>query len=65
MKYMQNSKRFIVTGGCGFIGSALVRRLCKEGHEVLVVDKMTYAGNVESLREVEGKYSLLVEDVCN
>ena len=62
---MQNSKRFIVTGGCGFIGSALVRRLCKEGHEVLVVDKMTYAGNVESLREVEGKYSLLVEDICN
>lgn len=62
---MQNSKRFIVTGGCGFIGSALVRRLCKEGNEVLVVDKMTYAGNVESLREVEGKYSLLVEDICN
>ena len=62
---MRNSRRCIVTGGCGFIGSALVRHLCREGREVLVVDKLTYAGNVESLKEVEGKYTLLVKDICD
>jgi dTDP-glucose 4,6-dehydratase len=45
------NKRFIVTGGAGFIGSALVRRLAREGACVLVVDKLTYAGNLASLRE--------------
>ena len=62
---MRNSRRCIVTGGCGFIGSALVRHLCREGRDVLVIDKLTYAGNVESLKEVEGKYKLLVEDICD
>ena len=46
------NKRCIVTGGCGFIGSALVRHLVKnEGAIVLVVDKLTYAGVPESLKE--------------
>ena len=62
---MRNSRRCVVTGGCGFIGSALVRHLCREGRDVLVIDKLTYAGNVESLKEVEGKYKLLVEDICD
>jgi len=62
---MRNSRRCIVTGGCGFIGSALVRHLCREGRDVLVIDKLTYAGNIESLKEVEGKYKLLVEDICD
>ena len=62
---MRNSRRCIVTGGCGFIGSALVRHLCREGRDILVIDKLTYAGNVESLKEVEGKYKLLVEDICD
>ena len=45
--------RFIVTGGAGFIGSALVRHLVRECHAtVLVVDKLTYAGVPESLKEV-------------
>ena len=59
------NKRCIVTGGCGFIGSALVRHLCREGREVLVVDKLTYAGNVESLKEVDGRYRLLKADICD
>ena len=59
------NRRCIVTGGCGFIGSALVRHLCREGRDVLVVDKLTYAGVPESLREVDGKYSLLVADICD
>lgn len=59
------NKRCIVTGGCGFIGSALVRHLCKAGCEVLVVDKLTYAGVPESLKEVDGKYTLLKADICD
>lgn len=50
---MSFNKRCIVTGGAGFIGSALVRLLLKEtGADVLVVDKLTYAGVPESLKEV-------------
>ena len=49
----RKTKRTIVTGGAGFIGSALARLLVKETErEVLVVDKLTYAGVPESLKEV-------------
>lgn len=49
---MAYSKRCIVTGGAGFIGSALVRLLIRETEaRVLVVDKLTYAGVPESLKE--------------
>ena len=61
-------KRCIVTGGAGFIGSALVRLLIKETEaEVLVVDKLTYAGNLESLKEVDGnsRLKILLADICD
>jgi dTDP-glucose 4,6-dehydratase len=46
------NRRCLVTGGCGFIGSALVRHLVqREGADVLVVDKLTYAGVPASLKE--------------
>lgn len=49
------SLRFLVTGGAGFIGSAVVRKLIGETeHEVCVVDKLTYAGNLASLAPVAG-----------
>ncbi|MDE2301014.1 MAG: dTDP-glucose 4,6-dehydratase [Sphingomonadales bacterium] len=47
--------RILVTGGAGFIGSALVRHLVGAGHEVLNVDALTYAGNLASLKGVEGQ----------
>ena len=48
--------RIIVTGGAGFIGSALVRHLVAAGHDVLTIDALTYAGNRASLRDVIGHF---------
>ncbi len=59
--------RVLVTGGCGFIGSALVRRLVNEGHDVLNVDALTYAGLPENVADVAGSanYSFLKADICD
>ncbi|MBB4274269.1 dTDP-glucose 4,6-dehydratase [Rhizobium mongolense] len=60
--------RILVTGGAGFIGSALVRHLVGDiGAEVLNVDKLTYAGNLASLASVESapNYQFLSADICD
>ena len=60
--------KILVTGGAGFIGSALVRHLIgRTDHEVLVVDKLTYAGNLASLATVQGhpRYQFGRTDICD
>lgn len=60
--------RILVTGGAGFIGSALVRHLVQDlGAEVLNVDKLTYAGSQASLSSVESlpNYRFLKADICD
>lgn len=62
------SKTIFVTGGAGFIGSALVRFLINETeHTVVNFDKLTYAGNLESLRSVENsaRYHFVQGDICD
>ena len=60
--------RVLVTGGCGFIGSAVVRHLINDtDHEVINVDKMTYAATEGSVAEVADneRYHHLKIDICD
>ena len=64
-----DKKKYLVTGAAGFIGSNFVRHLYSTGEavSVCVLDKLTYAGNLENLREFEGRpdFEFIKGDICD
>jgi dTDP-glucose 4,6-dehydratase len=59
--------KLLITGGAGFIGSNLARLAHAAGHEVTVVDKLTYAGNLASLADLLGRpcFAFTQADICD
>lgn len=64
---MAGKRRILVTGGAGFIGSAVVRLLVGKGHDIINVDKLTYSGSLSSLRDIEANanYRFHMADICD
>src|SRR5258705_7101037 len=60
-------RKVLVTGGAGFIGSAVCRRLVAEGASVLNLDALTYAGNLQSLAMIDNapNYRFAKVDICD
>jgi dTDP-glucose 4,6-dehydratase len=62
------SKKLLITGGAGFIGSAVIRHIINNtNHSVINVDKLTYAGNLESLTSIDNdvRYTFEQVDICD
>ncbi|WP_284163839.1 dTDP-glucose 4,6-dehydratase [Frigidibacter sp. SD6-1] len=59
--------KLLVTGGAGFIGSAVVRRAINAGHSVVNLDKLTYAGSLTNVAEVSASpnYAFEQADICD
>lgn len=59
--------KILITGGCGFIGSAVIREAISRGYTVINIDKLTYAGTLDSLKLIEKSpnYTFIKEDICN
>ncbi|MEZ5886838.1 MAG: dTDP-glucose 4,6-dehydratase [Paracoccaceae bacterium] len=59
--------KLLVTGGAGFIGSAVVRRAIRAGHQVVNLDKLTYAGSLTNVAEVSASpnYAFEQADICD
>ena len=57
--------KIVVTGGAGFIGSSFANLCLEKGHEVLVIDKITYAGSLKNLNIDSSNIKLILEDINN
>jgi dTDP-glucose 4,6-dehydratase len=62
---MEWAMRLLVTGGAGFIGSNFVRARVAAGDEIVVLDKLTYAGHRENLAGVEEEIAFVCGDICD
>src|SRR5690606_22439317 len=69
MENMPNKKKLIITGGAGFIGSHVVRRFVSRypQYEVINLDKLTYAGNLANLKDIEeaANYRFIKGDIVD
>jgi dTDP-glucose 4,6-dehydratase len=57
--------KVLITGGAGFMGSDLVRKLVKEDFEVYVVDKLTYAGDIKRIESFLDNIKFFREDITD
>jgi len=57
--------KILVTGGAGFIGSAFVRLLVVRGYHPGIIDNLSYAGDLERLKEAGGRYKFYRVDICD
>jgi len=62
---MKTEKNILVTGGAGFIGSSFVAMCAARGHTLLVLDKLTYAGNVANLEWIKSGWKLIKGDIAD
>lgn len=61
-------KKIIITGGCGFIGSNLIRHfMCETKYEVICVDRLSYSGNLENIAEhrTNPRFEFIQADICD
>jgi dTDP-glucose 4,6-dehydratase len=58
-------KKLLITGGAGFIGSEFVRQGVDRGYEIVVIDKLTYAGDLERVKDFEKKIIFYKADITN
>ena len=66
---MDRTGAILITGGAGFIGSHVVRLFVEKypGTRIINLDKLTYAGNLENLKDIEGRpnYTFIKADICD
>jgi dTDP-glucose 4,6-dehydratase len=67
MMSQSQKKSVLVSGGAGFIGSCFVQQLIQQGHHVVVLDALTYAGHRENLAPIEGdkNFAFVQGDICD
>ncbi|MFC2030720.1 dTDP-glucose 4,6-dehydratase [Chloroflexota bacterium] len=60
-------KNFLITGGAGFIGSNFVHYILEKYPEyrLVVIDKLTYAGNMDNLKDIAGRFLFVQADICD
>jgi dTDP-glucose 4,6-dehydratase len=59
------SSKILITGGASFIGSEFTRQAVERGFKVVVIDKLTYAGDLDRLANVKSKIKLYKQDICD
>ena len=58
-------KKLLVTGGAGFIGSEFIRQGVGKGYKIVLIDKLTYAGDLERIKEVEKEITFYCADITD